>query len=81
MLPVENNFNKNGFPNVYIALFWCLWVTVGGFRAIQASFTFWRLASPKEKHTLGEANRQNVKLSWMALKPPTGTQRHQNNTM
>ena len=30
MLPVENNFNKNGLPHVYIALFRCLWVPGGG---------------------------------------------------
>ena len=30
MLPVENNFNKNGLPHVYIASFRCLWVPGGG---------------------------------------------------
>ena len=30
MLPVENNFNKNGLPHVYITLFRCLWVPGGG---------------------------------------------------
>ena len=30
MLLVKNNFNKNGLPQVYIALFRCLWFTVGG---------------------------------------------------
>ena len=30
MLPVENNFNKNGLPHLYIALFRCIWVSGGG---------------------------------------------------
>jgi len=38
------------------------------FRAILASFTFWRLTSPEEKRSsLGEANRQKVKFAKMAL--------------
>ena len=41
----------------------------------------WASGSPALCFSLGEANRQNVKLARMALKPPTGTQRHQNNAM
>ena len=53
MLPEENNFNKNGLPHVYIASFRCLWVPGGGLEPFR-SFTFWQLASPKEKHKAGD---------------------------
>ena len=67
MLPVENNFNKIGLPHVYIALFRCPWVPGGGlepFRRVLRSGGW----LPLKKNTslcfsLGEANRQNVKLA------------------
>ena len=50
MLPVENNFSKIGLPHVYIALFRCSWVPGGGLEPFR-----------RVLHSLGEANRQNVK--------------------
>ena len=38
MLSVENNFNKNGLPHVYIALFRCLWVPGGGLEPFRGVF-------------------------------------------
>ena len=40
MLPVENNFNKNGLPHVYIALFRCLWVPGGGLEPFRRVLRF-----------------------------------------
>ena len=68
MLPVENNFNKNGLPHVYIALFRCLWVPGGGlepFRRVLRSGGWLPLnLQPPERKT-----RLN------GSKPPLGTQR------
>ena len=60
-----------------------IWVRLDRFCGIYgaSSADHWTSGSPALCFSLGEANRQNVKLAIMARKPPTGTQRHQNNAM
>ena len=63
MLPVENNFNKNGLPHVYIALFRCLWVPGGCLEPFRQVLRSGGWVTPALCFSLGEANRQNVKLA------------------
>ena len=51
---MENNFNKNGLPHVYIALFRCLWVPGGGLEPFRRVLRSDGWLPPKEKHMAGD---------------------------